>query len=386
LFRPQETDTRKIVFWDLATDQEWTRIPGGNTIRFAPDGKRFAILDGGGQEHQEFDRLHVAIWELPEDHSLPRLLKRQQIVVGEATYWSIFLFMFSPDLQTCAIGCPHDDAKREYEIALWDLSTNEEQAPLLQRHTELGGLHYDEDQAEKGDSCMEYSPGGHYVMATMDGGEYKEGVLWVSHLKVVIVDAQGELQGVHISHGVPQISHCGRWILSPDGSGAGVWEVGTQRKHVDLRHATDHDPGWPILSMPGGTTPRARYQFSSDGRFVMVTGFETTTTPNPMEMMLTRQWSRINKPETISVGRLWNVEHGEEVAVFPDCDVAQFTPDGRTLVTKAWGSNELKFWTVPPRRPVGLILALTTATWSLVLGIGWLAKRRLRRRLRSSTL
>ena len=48
----------------------------------------------------------------------------------------------------------------------------------------------------------------------------------------------------------------------------------------------------------------------------MVTGFQTTTTPNLMEMVLTRQWSRINKPETVAVGRLWDVEHGEEIATF----------------------------------------------------------------------
>src|SRR5262249_39795628 len=214
-------------------------------------------------------------------------------------------------------------------------------------------------------------------------------------LKLVVLDAHGELRSIHCLKSVPLVSPCGRWVLLPDTDGGDVWEVGTHRKRLDLRVRTDHDPGKAPLIFTGlplgptaPTLPAAKYQFSPDGRFVAVTGMQTTTTPNLMEMVFTGQWGRINKPETVPVGRVWDVERGEEVATYYHCDYVVFSPDGRTLATMDCHYPDpmtVRFWDVPRRRPVGLILALTTATWGLALLLCRAVQRRLRHRTESTT-
>jgi len=143
-------------------------------------------------------------------------------------------------------------------------------------------------------------------MAVFECGEFEDGTLHIQYIKHVLWNSQSETAShSYLSRhdvGIP----CGRWILSRDRFGADVWEVGTQRHVASLRKPTDNDPGSPTLW--GALPLSANYQFSADGRFVIVTGFQTTVTPNLIEMVFTGQWSRINKPETVSVARLWDVE------------------------------------------------------------------------------
>jgi WD40 repeat protein len=359
----------RVIFWDLATNQEWACIDGSyDSLRFAPDGRQFAISTAFFGSP-----IHVMFWDVPEGNARPRLVKQKEIVLKDSA--DCVPFVISPDLQTCAFA---DTTRLPHAIHIWDLSTNEEQATLLQRHTELGHLQFD---VAKRDFSLGFSPDGRFVMATFEGVEFKDGGLVVSHYKHLIWNAQGELQARHVLSDLPQVSPCGRWLLLLHADGADVWEADTLRQHADLRRQTDHDPGRGMGGTglpPWPTIPASEYQFSPDGRFVLVTGFETTRTPNLVEMVFTGQWNRINKPETVSVTRLWDVERGEEIMTFYDCTDAVFSPDGRTLAT-VQSDNSVHFWTVPPRRPIGLILALTTATGALALLCCWAVKRWLRR-------
>lgn len=258
------TDVLQIIFWDIATNQEWTRIKGSySSLRFTPDGKRLAVIQ---------DR-NVALWEMPGGASLPRLLKQQRIVEGVFAFNG---FTLSPDLQTYATVLCIPDSPSAYEIELWDLATGEEKSRSVYRDAEPNSLH-----------SLEFSSNGRFLMATFVTGKY---VTW---------NAQGELQAVHFFQDIPLVSPCGRWTLLRDTDGTNVWETGTLRKHVDLRRQADHDPGLSIgfTGLPPWTNPpAAKYQFSSDGHFVMVTGFQTTTMPNLMEMVFTGQWSRLHFP------------------------------------------------------------------------------------------
>jgi WD40 repeat protein len=361
--------SRGVIFWDLATDQEWARIEGRyDSLRFAPDGKHFAILN-------DFLRspIHVMFWELPDGNARPRLVKQKEIVVDNSAFF--IAFKMSPNLQTCAIG---EVANGTNDIQLWDLSTNDEKTTLLHRQTESGYLLFHE---AKFPFSWGFSSDGRFVMATFQDEDHEDGDKSVSRYKLLIWNAQGELQARQLLPALPLVSPCGRWFLLLHADGADMWEAGTFRKQADLRRQADHDPGRVIGGSgfpPLSQIPASEYQFSADGRFVLVTGFETTRTPNLVEMVFTGQWSRINKTETVSVARLWDVERGEEIATFYDCTDAVFSPDGRTLAT-VQSDNSIHFWTVPPRRPVGVILALTTATGALALLCCWAVKRRLRR-------
>jgi WD40 repeat protein len=362
--RPR-TDNPQIIFWDLATDREWARIDAAySSLHFAADGKRFTVF----QAHPVLrNRSTVALWEMPGDGSPPRLLKQQVVIEGDFPD-PFFSVVVSDDLQTYATVVRAPDSPGAYEIRLWDIWTGEKKARIDYRNTDGSPFH-----------SLEFTRNGRFLMALFDKGEH---VTW---------DLHGQIRAVRSLDFPPVVAPSGRWMLCRDETGADVWEIGSQRKHLDLRRETDLElrstiimfsstlktslfPELPVSppSLPGA------YQFTSDGRFVMVTGFGTTTTPNLTEMVLSGQWNRINKRETVSIGRLWDVERGEEVAAFPGCDGALFSPDGRTLATLEDG-HRICFWDVPPRFPYGLVLALTTATWGLVLVVCWLAKRLVRR-------
>ena len=112
---------------------------------------------------------------------------------------------------------------------------------------------------------------------------------------------------------------------------------------------------------------------------MVITGFDATTTIPFLQAVFSGNWNKINTTETYPVGRVWDVERGEEIATFRDCRSASFLPDNSTLAV-LHTDNSIRFYPISPRRPLGLILAMTTGTWGLILLLVWAMKRRFRRR------
>jgi hypothetical protein len=191
--------------------------------------------------------------------------------------------------------------------------------------------------------------------------------------RYIIWDTHSGLQQVATCPLLPVVSPSERWALCPDKSGADLRGTDPQRQYARLQ----------VGENAGAVWEESAWEFSPDSRMVVGAGLYVARTTNPVEMILSRQWSKINTKQTSWVGCLWDVESGEEIAAFPDCRKAIFLPNGRALATVD-GDNRLQLWTVPPRRPYGPILALTTATWGLALLIAWRVKRRFQRWRRSS--
>jgi WD40 repeat protein len=254
-----------------------------------------------------------------------------------------------------------------YDIQLWDLETGEEKARIV---------HADADTHLQ---SLNFSQKGRFLMGTNGGGTQ---LTW--QFKHFIWDTQADLQAVNVFPNTPHISPCNRWILSWDGSGGDVWDAGQRRKQADLRHAGDDDWGSHGL-YNGQRLYSSRYQFSPDGQLVLVTGLEARANIPLLQAVVAGQWKKINSSESYAVGRLWDVDRAEEIMTFRDCNRAIFSPDGRTLAT-LHGDQRLHLWTVPAPRPYGPILALTTATWGLILFACCRVRRRFQRWRRSTTI
>jgi hypothetical protein len=81
------------------------------------------------------------------------------------------------------------------------------------------------------------------------------------------------------------------------------------------------------------------------------------------------------------VARLWAVESGRELAAFPGCHKALFSPDGRLLATRH--DSDIRVWNVPIRKPLAPVLVGASIVWLALLagirmGRWWLARPRAR--------
>jgi WD40 repeat protein len=76
--------------------------------------------------------------------------------------------------------------------------------------------------------------------------------------------------------------------------------------------------------------------------------------------------------------RIWNTESGKELESLQNCQGPfAFSPNGQTLAARNQDGT-LQLWDVPPRKPLGLILAWSCVPAGLVLLFAWWRGRRLR--------
>jgi WD40 repeat protein len=347
-----------ITFVDLATQGRAEhnvgfRLINGSPVPFAPDGKRFLLI---GNSSDEFV---VQIWQLLEGPKLQMLRERR---FHRNLY---FAWAISSDLMTLAT-VTRPDCFSQNRVQLWD----------LEKGLEITSQLYHDEQAIVVDhdfTHLEFSRDGRHLA----GYYWRKGT--DSSLTTVLWDANADLDIVRILPFDGYFSPCGRWLLHRGLTSADVWDVSRRKKHASIWHAGDTQNTINGSVWDSRPVLQGRFGFSPDGRFLFASGLNTTRTIGPVEAVLAGSWSKYNTTETYAVGRLWDVERGEEIASFRDCRRGVFSPDGRTLATVD-GRNRVEIWTVPPRRPLGLILALTTVTWGLFLLACWWAKRWVRRR------
>jgi hypothetical protein len=103
--------------------------------------------------------------------------------------------------------------------------------------------------------------------------------------------------------------------------------------------------------------------FSPDSKFVVMKGLwhQIPGSTLPGWFPLQRR-----QPTAGYVVRLWNAETGEEIASFEDCRETMFSPDSKTLAT-AHGDGTIRLWDIPPRRPIWLIIGVSTMLWGVML-------------------
>jgi WD40 repeat protein len=324
-----------FIFSDIAT-KEVFRIDGvERCLRFLPDGKRFSVLEGG----------KVSLWNIPDDSGPQLLLEREFRGRQDAV---------SPDGTTFVALDPLSDSTGEYRVRLCDLATGEEKASVIYR--DVGAVL----------SSVRFTPNGRFVVGycrRLQGPG--EDVLW---------DVSTGLRDARIFPISVRMSPGDRWVLRLDSTSAEFWDTSVWRKHVTLTRPGDQlDKRGPFAS---GQTA---YRFSRDGRILVVTRFDVSAKISLADAIFTGRLRQVNTTETYPAVRLWDVERGEELATLRDCLDAWLSPDGRTLVTVD-GNNVVRIWDVPPPRYYGLILALTTLTWSVVLLACWWVTRRYHRR------
>jgi WD40 repeat protein len=102
-------------------------------------------------------------------------------------------------------------------------------------------------------------------------------------------------------------------------------------------------------------------------------------TISPFAAIITGRWSSINGTASTAtpIARLWDIKQREEFATFSNCSDANFSPDGRTILVV--GEDSIRLYDFPLQRSWGLVVALTTLTWGVILLAFWYAIRRIRR-------
>jgi hypothetical protein len=344
--------TNGLTIWDVKT---------GGAVALKPDGwkaKRFARE----QYDRESHRLIMQVWELTPGFE-PELQYERQFI---AKAWAI-----APDLTTAATVITFSSPFKFSWVQLWDLKTGVEKARYLDANAEatidkvlftrqgqyLVGKYRQPDETSLAPLILDVKAGLEEVRLFAVDGERLHGDRWD-----MCVD-DNKRWGVL----TPAARGAGdRWMLCADKNGADVWDMLRRQKQLSLWSPADKNIYWRS----------DHYSFSDDGRYLLVTGFTATRT-DWSGVFASGRWGTIDTTETYPVGRLWDVDRGEEMATFEDCSWGKLSPDGTTVATV--DGNRVRFWDVPPRR-YNLTLSLTVLTWGLTLLVVWVVKRRFRRR------
>jgi WD40 repeat protein len=351
-----------IIFWTIDTFQEAARIGDALApIQFGPDGKQFVTF----HRVPDSNTIKVRLWEIQDGPAPLRLLLEREIFAKQ--------FAVSPNLEIVALANPVLDTPDTSLIQLLHIATGKVVSQVTAP-----------PDAENQIQFLVFSPTGRFLVASYDNsfrprfrqdyylrdsrrkGRY---IVWDVHTDLNVVPVASEAH----------ISPDDRWILSWNGTRADLWDVDQRRSHINLRRSVDQpQPLLPFGIYNDEPGPFADCIFSPDGRFVIVTGFHVTTTPDFIQTILSGQWGNFNTPQTYPVATLWDVDRGKEITSFPECERAYFSPDGRTLAT-VQSDNTIRLYAMPPPSRAGLILLLTTITWTLTLLLCWAIKRLVRR-------
>src|SRR5262249_54139193 len=152
----------------------------------------------------------------------------------------------------------------------------------------------------------------------------------------------------------PLVSAGGRWLLVWIPNGALVLDAVSGKVHGELRNPRDEEFAGPRIEVGWG--PDTEGVFGPDGKTVVITGLGRNRKEHPIIPLLYKLGLVDRFDNYLHVARLWDVERPQELACFPDCQQALYSPDGKTLAT-AHRDGTIRLWDVPPRKPLLAILA-----------------------------
>src|SRR5262245_33998205 len=341
-YGPKPGDPDLLKFWDVARRRPCGEVEGDvRTLRFAPDGKTFAV---GCHRERIIDR--VCLWQLAEDGQSLLLLKEHN---AEANYLA-----FSPDLRT---------------FATVNYLCGEDQPPLIElRDTSSGAVlaqAYDPDEVTSMET-IRFSEDGRLLIA--NGVEERRPRRLVGRKIIWRVDT--DLQEKTTWDASTYLSGDNRLAAVPDQSGASVWDAVTGSFLGELNVPGDSSFS---LRMGGGASENIysgpKVVFSPDTRVALVDDLMCPSMSATFEILLAGRYQDALSGGHGLVTRLWQVETGEHLATIPSSWEAMFSPDGRTLATLN-RDGTVNLWDVPPRKPLLLILGISLVTWVLLLIVG----------------
>jgi WD40 repeat protein len=319
---PNRPEADHIRFWSVQTREDVGRIEGKLcTIKTSPDFHRVATFTS----HLKVDR--VLLWSSPCDGP-PRLLHETPVSADSVA--------ISPDLSTFAtLNAPQDRPTRA-EVAIWDLATGQK------RQT----FQYDAKGAYRESTHLSFNLDGTVLIAEGDSGDGR----FASDPQTEVWDIASAPRQIGSFAGRATLSPNGRWLALSTAKGRLLYRIPTMELHADLSNSEDRagGPGIP--------------EFSPDSRLIAISCLHRQTGAFPGKPWVPYFLQPYLPDDDGTIARLWDTQTGKELANFPQCRWAHFSPNGTTLVTQGWIRSP-KLWSLPLRKPLTQVLARTVIAW-----------------------
>jgi WD40 repeat protein len=341
-----------ILFWEIETQQVRATIDARyGSMTIAADGKSLNVVHC-------FPRQEVYTIERW------RLVEGPQVVVPIQTVTipgSIFP-RFSPNLDRCVLINDLPGPLEGAELTVWDTTTGKELASVI-----LPGDHIYHE-------CLQFREEGSLLIGLRCGRRYRG-----YESRYTIWDGNANRKEIATCEHKPLVSEDGRWLLVWIPNGALVLDAVSGDVRGELRNPRDEEyAGGRVTIGWGPFGPDTQGVFGPDGNTVVITGLGRNRKVGPIIDWLSDRGLPMPSDNYLRVARLWDVERRKELACFPDCRQALYSPDGKTLAT-AHRDGTIRLWDVPPRKPILAILALSLVLWfALLVGVQ-LGKRLVRR-------
>jgi WD40 repeat protein len=331
------------LFWEIETQQVRATIDARyGSMTIAADGKTLNVVHWFPRQAV----YTIESWRFVDD---------SQVVVPSQTVsipGSVFP-RFSPNLDRCVLFHHLPGPLEGDELTLWDTATGKELASVIL----TGDCIYHE--------WLQFLQEGSLLIGLRCGGRNRG-----YEYPYTIWDGNATLKEIARCEHNPLVSEDGRWLLVWIPNGALVLDAVSGKVHGELRNPRDeaYSGGW-IVSGMGPWGPPTQGVFGPDGKTVVITGLGRNRKVGPIIDWLSQRGLPLPSDDYLRVARLWDVERRQELACFPDCRQALYSPDGRTLAT-AHEDGTIRLWDLPPRKPILSILAASLVLWlALLLGI-----------------
>ncbi len=294
---PNEDYTR---LWDVRAQKDVGVIEGYvGTLAFFPDSRTATTFASGNG----LEGVRCVRWNTAEGRTGEKL-KELEVTAD--------LVAISPDLASLASARRSAVPGGPTELALWDLASG----------TRRSTFNYDEGETRM--QRLAFVAGGKVLWASGGGGTK---LSWRTRDTLWDVTSTPRRIGTY-SVG-PTLSPDGKWVAVPKENGAELCMTADAEERRDLTYPGD--TGISMFVSFEGMKPFPGVNFSPDSRLVAVTGlFAKRTTAGKGGSQ---------------VARLWDVETGQEVHLFSDCQRVVFSPDGKMLATQHH-DGALRVWAV----------------------------------------
>jgi WD40 repeat protein len=233
------------------------------------------------------------------------------------------------------------------------------------------------EDAETHIQHLSFSNDGRFLFAKAGGGTQLD---W--KWKITVWDARSGLVNARtfLDESHSGVSPDGMWVALPNDTGVELVETSTGASRGTFHRAGDCDFGWNA-HYNSSRLSSGEAAFAPDSRTMVVTGFDHRRRPSPLDKWVPERFDLLREKMKGRVARLWAVESGRELAAFPGCHRALFSPDGRLLATRH--DSDIRIWNVPIRKPLAPVLVWASIVWLALLagvrmGRWWLARPRAR--------
>jgi WD40 repeat protein len=356
---PQNVDAPAMSVWEVETKRLQATLKGRfGEVVFAQDGKRFAAARHGPNG----EVLGVHLWQLGHRPAGVTLVRRHDLDAA--------LIAFTRNLEAFATAAYPNGWTEPAEITVWDLTTGAVRARITHSNAKASIWLY----------SLTFSPDGRFLTGARPSISFGDGrrTLSTTPPEDTVWEANS-LRTVRVFPHSTLFSPDGKWLLVGDPMSADLLET-TGFEHRGSFFKPVFRPPSVAIGPLNVYTPPPLLTFSPDSKTVLA----TRLSHQPSESLLRyvrkplldtkRSLKRVGFLPPPAAARLWDVETARELAAFDGCRQALFSPDGKTLAA-AYQDGTIRIWDVPPRKPVGFILGLSAALWTVIVAGAWLLRR-----------